>query len=144
MKRDKYTCPVCGYKVFENEPNSYDICPICYWEDEAMQLRYPNERGANRVTLVEAQLNYEEVGYSDNATKNLVREVNEDDEKDYNWRKLDLTKDKIEEKVVDDKQITIYPTDLTKLYYWEDNYWLKEDNKEACKCDDECDNCHCH
>ncbi|WP_248129036.1 CPCC family cysteine-rich protein [Pseudomonas sp. W2Aug9] len=26
-----FTCPCCGYAVFEEHPGSYDICPICFW-----------------------------------------------------------------------------------------------------------------
>lgn len=144
MKRDKYTCPVCGYLVFDEKPNSYEICPICYWEDEAMQLRYPNERGANRVTLIEAQANFFELGYSDNRTKNLVRKPTSSDIKDKNWRLINPKEDIIEEKVDDGKETTIYPVDLTKLYYWEENFWLKKDHESACNCDDGCDNCHGH
>ena len=32
-------CPCCGYLVFDEEPGSYSICPICYWEDDAVQLQ---------------------------------------------------------------------------------------------------------
>ncbi|WP_241494482.1 CPCC family cysteine-rich protein [Pseudomonas asplenii] len=29
-----FTCPCCGYAVFEEPPGSHDICPICFWEDD--------------------------------------------------------------------------------------------------------------
>jgi len=49
-----YPCPSCGFLVFECEPGSYEICPICDWEDDAVQLRYPLAGGAN-APLVEYQ-----------------------------------------------------------------------------------------
>ncbi len=122
-KNDKYTCPCCGYKVFNEQPGSFEICPICYWEDEAKQLRYPKETGANRISLIKAQENYEKHGVSDLNLKMLVREADENEEKDPNWRKLDLKKDKIAEKR---DKVNIYPHDLTRLYYWEENYLVEE------------------
>ena len=32
------TCPCCGYKTL-NEKGGYDICPICFWEDESFNLK---------------------------------------------------------------------------------------------------------
>ncbi len=31
----KYTCPCCGYKTLAGSGN-YDLCPICYWEDDSL------------------------------------------------------------------------------------------------------------
>jgi rubrerythrin len=36
----KYPCPGCGYLVFDEPPGSYEICPICFWEDDLAQLRF--------------------------------------------------------------------------------------------------------
>ncbi len=36
-----YPCPCCGYLVFTEPPGSYTICPICFWEDDISQLRFP-------------------------------------------------------------------------------------------------------
>ncbi|MDP4009959.1 MAG: CPCC family cysteine-rich protein [Candidatus Shapirobacteria bacterium] len=117
----KYTCPCCGYKVFDNPPGSFEFCPICYWEDEAMQLRCPTEIGANSISLVEAQDNFEKFGVSHIELKVFVRDPTAEDERDLNWRKVDLKTDKIESKNDRTTDATIYPIDLTKLYYWEEN-----------------------
>jgi hypothetical protein len=51
-----YPCPSCGFLVFEEPAGSYDICPICQWEDDAVQLMHPTlQGGANRESLAEAQ-----------------------------------------------------------------------------------------
>jgi len=51
-----YPCPACGFLVFVEPPGSYDICPVCGWEDDAVQLRHPALcGGANASSLVEAQ-----------------------------------------------------------------------------------------
>lgn len=125
--KQKYTCPCCGYKVFDNPPGSFEQCPICFWEDEAFQLRYPREKGANKFSLVEAQNNFEDYKVSDPSLKIFVREPNINDKKDINWKKINLKKDKIAEKKEEDKEkINIYPTNLTRLYYWEENYLAEE------------------
>jgi hypothetical protein len=40
-----YPCPACGFEVFDDAPGSYDLCPVCDWEDDGVQLRYPSMRG---------------------------------------------------------------------------------------------------
>lgn len=58
MTRVKYPCPCCGYLVFDESPGSHEICPICFWEDDLTQLRFPlMSGGANPVSLIEAQEN---------------------------------------------------------------------------------------
>lgn len=57
MKAEDSPCPVCGFLVFSGPPGSYDICPVCDWEDDHVQLAHPLMRGgANRESLVEAQI----------------------------------------------------------------------------------------
>jgi hypothetical protein len=42
--------------VFTEKPGSYDICPICNWEDDHVQLSYPGLRGgANKGSLKDYQ-----------------------------------------------------------------------------------------
>ena len=41
------------------EQNSYHICPVCFWQDDAVQLEDPDfSGGANKVSLKEARANY--------------------------------------------------------------------------------------
>jgi anaerobic ribonucleoside-triphosphate reductase len=30
----RWPCPCCGYQVFTGPPGSYEICPVCGWEDD--------------------------------------------------------------------------------------------------------------
>ena len=54
---EKYKCPCCGFYTFDEKPNgNYDICPVCFWEDDPIQLEDNEyEGGANRVSLVQAR-----------------------------------------------------------------------------------------
>lgn len=40
----RFQCACCGYYTFEHEPNdSFDICPVCYWEDDIYQVNLASE-----------------------------------------------------------------------------------------------------
>jgi len=64
----RYFCPCCGYNTLsEKPPGTYDICPICYWEDDPIQFENPNyEGGANQVSLKQGQINYLTFGACEN------------------------------------------------------------------------------
>lgn len=55
-----HLCPCC--KTFEfSEEGSYEICPVCNWEDDPVQQKKPDtSRGANKMTLCEAKKAYAE------------------------------------------------------------------------------------
>lgn len=65
MEAYNFTCPACGYLVNDEPPGSYNICPVCGWEDDDSQLRFPTTTGANHVSLLEAQKNVQEIGVSE-------------------------------------------------------------------------------
>lgn len=57
QKQGLYPCPACGFEVFADAIGSYDICPICGWEDDGVQYRYPDLiGGANGTCLYEWQI----------------------------------------------------------------------------------------
>ncbi|HEY5908286.1 MAG TPA: CPCC family cysteine-rich protein, partial [Vicinamibacteria bacterium] len=45
MAKPRYPCPCCGYLMFKESPGSHDICKICFWEDDIVQLRDPHFSG---------------------------------------------------------------------------------------------------
>ena len=55
-----FKCPVCGQYTFQSGPGSYEICPVCGWEDDKAQYKDPNLKGgANRFSLKEYKEQYE-------------------------------------------------------------------------------------
>lgn len=81
-----YTCPCCGYFSFGDPPGSYEICEICFWEDDHLQLCFPDARGgANAVSLIEAQVNFVQWGACERRFRAQVRPATIDDEKDERW-----------------------------------------------------------
>ncbi len=72
---EKYICPCCGYRTFTDPtPGSFDICPVCFWEDDNIQYNNPFQKGgANNVSLNEARKNYEQLGVMELRLKGCVR-----------------------------------------------------------------------
>jgi hypothetical protein len=57
MAEATFPCPACGFLTFWGGPGSYEICGVCGWENDHVQLAHPRFRGgANHESLVEAQL----------------------------------------------------------------------------------------
>jgi hypothetical protein len=58
----QFRCPCCGHFTLTEEGH-YEICPVCFWEDDPIQSQ--NEifaGGANRMSLREARQNYKLLG----------------------------------------------------------------------------------
>jgi len=71
-------CPGCGFKTIEDEIyGSYDICSICGWEDDNVQLANPcSQGGANGASLHEVQVGIlKDVPMSVMECKGFVRDV---------------------------------------------------------------------
>lgn len=55
-----FKCPACGKYTFQSGPGSYEICPVCGWENDKVQYKDPNLKGgANRLSLKEYKKKYE-------------------------------------------------------------------------------------
>lgn len=91
----KYTCPCCGYLTLdEAPPGSFDICPVCDWEDDRVQFADPDfQGGANEVSLREARRNYEAFGASDKRSVERVRSPRPDECPTGSLRLRDLIRD---------------------------------------------------
>ena len=87
----KFTCPCCGYRTFSHPPiGSHDICKVCFWEDDGIQLEDPDyEGGANRVSLRQGQKNFLKFGACEEDMIPNVRAATIDEPKDETWNPLD-------------------------------------------------------
>jgi hypothetical protein len=82
---NKSTCPCCGYRTMDSDGN-YDICPICFWEDDPFQKESEYDLGANQIPLIEAQKNYISYGACEKRFVENVRKPNLQEERDPSWR----------------------------------------------------------
>ncbi len=56
----KNSCPVCGYLTLD-ERSSFDICSICFWEDDGIDdFEENNDSGPNHMTLKEEREIFQE------------------------------------------------------------------------------------
>ncbi|MGF1642921.1 MAG: CPCC family cysteine-rich protein [Thiotrichales bacterium] len=123
----RFPCPCCGYLVFEREPGSHQVCPICYWEDNLVQLRFPLMAGAaNHVSLLEGQRNFGEFGAAERRHANDTRAPFTDEVRESGWRLLDPDLDNPEEPRRGTNYADSYPErDPTVMYYWRPSYWRR-------------------
>lgn len=75
FRKPKYACSCCGYYTFDHEPDGSDnICPVCFWQDDYVQLHDPQYGGgANEPCLEQARLNYKEFGSCERRLIQYVR-----------------------------------------------------------------------
>jgi hypothetical protein len=75
MNKKKFQCPCCGYFTLdEKPPGTFEICPVCYWEDDDVQFNNPNYvGGANGISLNQARKNYRSLGAIEIAYLKYVR-----------------------------------------------------------------------
>jgi rubredoxin len=88
----RYACLCCGYLTLdEKPPGTYDICPVCNWEDDYLDPSNPrdvNERlgGPNgMLTLRAARENFNRIGAASPDWLNRVRSPREDEQPRVLW-----------------------------------------------------------
>ncbi|MEV6631566.1 CPCC family cysteine-rich protein [Actinoplanes sp. NPDC051470] len=105
----QFPCVCCGHLVLEEPPGSHQICPVCDWEDDLVQLRWPTlGSGANKDSLVESQRKFDQP----------VRRGLEGRLKELGFRPVDLETDNFENL---NDQATPWPQDGTVLFLVEAN-----------------------
>ena len=119
----EYPCPCCGHHIFDRPPGNYDICPVCFWEDDDIQLRWPDwAGGANSLCLVDAQRAYAGTGAMEYRFTGIVRGAAPDEPLDEGWRPIDPALDDFEPRGVASAP---WPGDLTMLYWWRPTFWRR-------------------
>ena len=70
----RFLCVCCGYRTLdEKPPGTFQICPVCYWEDDGVQAADESAAGANAVSLRQAKENFRSIGASDPKHQAVVR-----------------------------------------------------------------------
>jgi hypothetical protein len=125
MAKD-YPCPCCGHLVFEQPPGNYEICPVCFWEDDIVQLAYPlMGGGANKLSLFDAQREFARSGVSDPRCIVHVRPPQDDEPLEAGWRPFDPATDPhLQTDSQRDNAIWKSAALDSVLYYWRSEYWL--------------------
>lgn len=105
--------------MFSEAPGSDEICPICFWQDDIVQLRWPDfAGGANRPSLIEAQECVRRVGAIEERFRPHVRPAEASEPVDPAWRPFDRSRDTLEEWKPGVDYGSTYDEDRTAYYYW--------------------------
>lgn len=70
-----YRCPCCDCRIL-TERAGYEICPVCFWEDDGQASHDADEvRGGpnGSLSLTQARQNFREFGASDRKSLQHVR-----------------------------------------------------------------------
>jgi methionyl-tRNA synthetase len=88
MKTETFACPCCGYKTFLHKPNgSFEICEVCFWEDDPVQLENPDyEGGANKISLKQGQKFFLIFGACEREMVTHVRKPSKEEQRDPHWK----------------------------------------------------------
>lgn len=55
-------CPCCQHRTIP-ERGTYELCPVCFWEDDPGQFQTPDSPdGANGLSLVDGRKSYQQIG----------------------------------------------------------------------------------
>jgi hypothetical protein len=122
----RFPCPCCGHLTLDSGPGDYELCPVCFWEDDGGQLRFPmSADGANGISLMEAQRVYAKRGAMDGDFARNVRRARRDEPIEDGWRPFDPDLDWSEPALAGDQ----WPVNLEALYYWRSTYWNGDQHK---------------
>ncbi len=122
MKHPTHPCPACGYYMFSALNEQSEICLICGWQNDLVDLQEMyRPMGSNRVSLEDAQKNFIEIGATEPRfvteerfiKRPFARKPTSSDMRDQKWRPLDRGRDK-------PRKIDPDSNNLEDLYYW---YW---------------------
>ncbi len=71
----RYPCPCCGYFTLGEPPGgTHETCAVCFWEDDRVQLRDPDDHGGpNKASLNEARETFRRHGVSEERFREHVR-----------------------------------------------------------------------
>lgn len=78
-------CPCCDYFTLTNR-GYYEICKICFWEDDGLDLtELKTHSGPNHMTLEEGRMNFLKFGACDE--KSLKHVINESERSNFKYNK---------------------------------------------------------
>ena len=71
-----FACPCCQFLTIDEEPpGTFQVCPVCFWEDDFAQFQDPSfAGGANSMSLEVARKNFQSIKACGLAFCKMVRQ----------------------------------------------------------------------
>lgn len=87
-EKKKHACVVCGHRTLE-ERGDWEICPVCFWEDDVLVEGVDKSSPANGGMMVStAQANFVRYGAISPDLVGKTRPPHVGEEKDPGWKPL--------------------------------------------------------
>ena len=96
LKTTRYPCPACGYLTLPARYD-WDICPVCFWEDDLLETKGDRRSPANHMLLSEAQANFILHGAVTPEMRRHVRTAGPGEPRDPNWKLLPRAEQMVQE-----------------------------------------------
>jgi Cysteine-rich CPCC len=85
---ERVACPCCGYRTLREGPGAYEVCAVCFWEDDGAA---PWEVGGpNGISLIAAQERFLSTGYVHREERTKTRAPRPDEARDPDWQPLEV------------------------------------------------------
>ena len=87
-------CPCCGYKTIDERGN-YDICKVCWWEDDGLDNKHSTMASGpnNSINLAQARYNYLTCGLYNPRRTDLIK-LKKDESQYVRGRLFEIVDDK--------------------------------------------------
>ncbi|MFQ5729822.1 MAG: CPCC family cysteine-rich protein [Waddliaceae bacterium] len=87
---ERFPCLCCGFQTLaEAPPGTFEICPICGWEDDNLQAQDPDYAGgANKLSLRDTQRKWLQSAYNQPSMKTEANVIGKVYRRDPNWKPL--------------------------------------------------------
>jgi hypothetical protein len=87
MTETTYACIICGHKTLDSRCD-WDICPVCFWEDDVLFTGEDKTSSANAMSVSDAQANYARVKAISKELLKNVREPLPGEEREEGWKPM--------------------------------------------------------
>jgi Cysteine-rich CPCC len=69
----RYPCPCCGHLTLPEPAGSFEICPVCFWQDDPVDNEDTEVTGPNHLRLSVARDNFRRIGAAEARVVPFVR-----------------------------------------------------------------------
>ncbi len=88
---ERVACPCCGYRTLREGPGAYEVCAVCFWEDDDSEPAAIS--GPNGISLIEGQQRYLSRGFVHPEDRTRTRPPRPHEARDPDWKPWTTTEE---------------------------------------------------